>query len=132
MRISDWSSDVCSSDLVGFSKNVFKVGVAEEPVKAVVAQADWGGVSDWTVVGKEEAPGLTEAEVLDRLARKEKLVDPDYYPRLKGAAGIFRVSAASVENHLLVSRALAGEEDLRDVKLKPADFAAYLIRNAIG
>jgi hypothetical protein len=121
---SKWASDV------GFSKHVFKVGVTEEPVKAVV-QAGWAGESDWTVVKKEDAQDLTENEVLERLARKEKLIDPEYYPRLKGARGIFRVSATNVQNHILVSKALAGE-DIGEVKLKPADFAAYLIRNAIG
>jgi hypothetical protein len=43
---------------------------------------------------------------------------------------VFRLSAVQVENHIIVSRALAGASDRVDLKLKPADFAAYLIHNA--
>ena len=43
---------------------------------------------------------------------------------------MFRLSAVQVENHIIVSRALAGTSDRLDLKLKPTDFAAYLIHNA--
>ena len=43
---------------------------------------------------------------------------------------MFRVSPEHVENHIIVSRALAGDSDRREAKLTPADFAAYLIHNA--
>jgi hypothetical protein len=58
------------------------------------------------------------------------MIDPNIYPKLKGALGVFRLPAASVENHIIVSRALAGDSDRIDLKLKPADFAAYLMHNA--
>ncbi|MBV9966264.1 MAG: hypothetical protein JO008_11265, partial [Alphaproteobacteria bacterium] len=43
---------------------------------------------------------------------------------------VFRLRAEQVENHILVTRALAGDSDRLELKLKPADFADYLIHNA--
>lgn len=122
-KLARWASDV------GFGKHVYKVGVSESDPKALAAQG-WAGESDWKIVRREEAPGLSETEALDRLGRKEKSIDPNLYPKLKGAAGVFRVSPEHVENHIIVSRALAGASDRMDLKLKPADFAAYLVHNA--
>ena len=73
---------------------------------------------------------LTEAEAIERLGRRERMIDPNLYPKLKGAAGVFRVNATHVENHIIVARALAGNSDRLELKLKPADFAAYLISAA--
>ena len=77
-----------------------------------------------------EVAGIVVAWALYRLGRKEKMIDPNLYPKLKGAAGVFRLRAEQVENHIIVSRALSGASDRVDLKLKPADFAAYLIHNA--
>ena len=122
-RFAQWASDV------GLSKNVFKLGVAEEPIKDLIA-AGWAGETDWTLVKKEEADGLSEEAVLARLAQREKPIDPKFYPKLKGATGIFKVQPANVENQLLVTLSLANRPLPKELKLKPADFAAYLIHNA--
>jgi hypothetical protein len=120
--LARWASDV------GLGRHVYKLGVTEDDPKALAA-AGWAGESDWTIVRKEAVEGLSEDDALARLGAKEKAIDPTYYPRLKGTPGIFRLVADRVENHMLVSRALAGEPS-RAIKLKPADFAAYLMHGA--
>ena len=128
-KLSRWASDV------GFGKHVYKVGVTVEDPKAL-AESGWAGESDWKIVRREDVEGLSEEEALERLSRKEKMIDPKLYPKLKGASGMFRVPAEHVENHVVVARALAGDALAPDgggldLKLKPADFAAYLIHNTI-
>lgn len=124
VKFSKWASDV------GLSKHVYKLGYSEEDPKALVEKG-WGGESDWSLLRKRDSEGLSEEEVIQRMARKEKMVDPTYYPRLKGAAGIFKVPPEHVENHILVTRAMAGDAERIELKLKPADFADYLIHNAL-
>jgi hypothetical protein len=123
-RLARWASDV------GFGKNTYKVGVSDDDPKVLAAQG-WAGEADWKIVRKEAVDGLDEDDALERLGRKERSIDPNLYPKLKGARGIFRVAAEHVENHILVARALAGASDHAELKLKPADFAAYLIHNAL-
>lgn len=124
-NLSQWGYDV------GLSKNLYKIGLTDGDVKAAIA-AGWAGETDWTLVKKQDGvDGLDEDEIIDRVAQKAKMIDPDLYPRIKGTRGIFKVLPIHVENHFLVARALAGEEALRDVKVKHPDFAAYLIVNAV-
>jgi hypothetical protein len=123
-KLSKWASDV------GLSKHVYKLGIAEEPLKPLLVQG-WCGETDWTLVKKVEAGALEEAAAIERIAAKERMIDPNLYPRLKGTRGVFKVAPAHVENHILVARALAGEAELKELKLKPADFADYLIKNAL-
>jgi hypothetical protein len=123
-KLSKWASDV------GLSKHVFKLGCAAEDPKALVA-AGWAGETDWVLLKKQPVEDLTEGEAVERVARKEKLIDPNLYPKLRGAPGVFKVLPAHVENHILVSRALAGEAERIELKLKPVDFADYLIGNAV-
>ena len=123
-KLGRWASDV------GLGKNVYKVGVADGDPMALAATG-WAGETDWTIVRKAPVEDLSEAEALDRLGRKEKIIDPNLYPKLKGAAGVFRLTPARVENHIMVSRALAGQSDRTEIKLKPADYADYLIHNTL-
>jgi hypothetical protein len=122
--LSKWASDV------GLSKNIFKVGIAEEPVKDLIATEGWAGVTDWTLIKKEDAGDLTEDAALERLGKRETVVDPKYYPRIRDTRGLFKVNPVHVESHIIVGRALEGGAERVAIKLKPADFAAYLIHNA--
>jgi hypothetical protein len=124
VKLGRWASDV------GLGKNVYKVGVADGDPKTLAA-AGWAGETDWSIVRKTAVESLSEEEALDHLGRKEKIIDPNLYPKLKGAAGVVRLTPARVENHILVTRALAGQSDRAELKLKPADYADYLIHNTI-
>jgi hypothetical protein len=124
---SAWAADV------GLGKHVYKVGLiegsAEDALRALNDES-CAGANDWRLLTTQPVDGLDEATALERLAKKEKVVDPNYYPRLRGATGVFRVKVANVANHLLVKRALAGEEEKVD-KVKAPDIAAYLIQNSL-
>ncbi|GIK96750.1 MAG: hypothetical protein BroJett029_09590 [Alphaproteobacteria bacterium] len=126
--LNDWGSDV------GLGKNLYKVGLTEEDAKQAIETLNaegHAGQTDWALVKADAAGELDEGAVLDRLGGREKMVDPKYYPRIRGALGIYRVKLENVENHILVKQALAGEEPKLG-KLKPADVAGYLIANARG
>ncbi len=123
-KLGRWASDV------GLGKNVYKVGIADGDPK-ILAATGWAGETDWTIVRRALVEGLSEEEALDRLGRKEKMIDPNLYPKLKGAVGVVRLTPARVENHIIVTRALAGESDRAAVKLRPTDYADYLIHNAV-
>jgi hypothetical protein len=124
VALSKWGNDV------GLSKHLYKIGYTDEPVKKTIEES-WAGEHDWAVVAKQDAEGLSEDEIIARVARKQKPVDPNFYPRLKGAQGIFKVLPANVENHIMMTRALAGAAERVEIKLKPADFGAFLIHNAL-
>ena len=127
-ELGKWGADV------GISKHLYKLGVVEggaEEAVAALNQSAHAGQSDWKLVKKQAIDGLSEETALERLQRKEKLVDPNYYPRIRGASGIFRVKPVNVENHILVAQALEGREPKLD-KLKPTDIAQYLITIAVG
>jgi hypothetical protein len=123
-KLGRWASDV------GLGRHVYKIGVTDDDPK-LLAAAGWAGESDWTILRKREVEGLDEQEVLKRVAGSEKAIEPNLYPKLKGVEGVFRLTASRVENHILVTRALAGDGGSIAVKLRPADFADYLIHSAL-
>jgi hypothetical protein len=123
-RLCRWASDV------GLGKHVYKVGVASGDPKPLAA-AGWAGETDWAIIRKHMVEDLSEEKALSRLGHKEKVIEPNLYPKLKGVSGVFRLAPTRVESHIIVTRALAGESDRIEVKLKPTDFADYLIHNTL-
>lgn len=126
--LSEWGAEV------GVTKQLYHVGIADAGAAEAVAamnEARFAGVDDWKLIKKADAGALTEEVALGRIGGREKPVDPNYYPRLKGARGIFKVKPENAERHFLVKRALAGEMT-KVIKLRPLEIATYLIETAQG
>ena len=124
-QVAAWGGDV------GLGKNIFLLSVAEsaDDATAFLAGKPCGG-EDWTLVKKEEVAEADAQALQDKLAVKEKRVDPNLYPRLRGFQGLYKVKIENVENHLMVKKALEGEAP-KVIKAKPADIAGYLLLNAL-
>src|SRR6266403_4420120 len=69
VKLGRWGSDV------GLGKHVYKVGVADDDPKTLAATG-WAGESDWKIVRTCDVEGLSEEEALQRLSRKERMIDP--------------------------------------------------------
>lgn len=121
--LQEWGADV------GLGKNLYKVGLADGK-GADEALAGFAGHSDWKVLKTAEVD-LDEDALMARLTRKEKLVDPAYYPKLRGAQGIVKINLAAIENSMLVALALEGREPPKNFKVKPADVATTLVNNLV-
>ena len=121
--LSQWGYDV------GLSKHIYKIGVTDSAVKDIVA-AGWAGEVDWVLVKKQDDAEIAEDDIIARVAAREKMIDPNLYPRIRDTPGIFKIMPTKVENHFMVSRALAGEPEIRGLKVKHPEIADYLI--AIG
>jgi hypothetical protein len=124
--LGDWGYDV------GLGKHIYKVGLTDAAIKEVVA-AGWAGEKDWSLVKKQDGvEGVTEDDVIDRLAARVKMIDPKLYPRIRETRGIFKIVPAQVENSLIVAKALAGDGDISQAKIKPADIGQFLIANGLA
>lgn len=126
--LSKWAADV------GLTKHVYLLGVAEDRAEAALAalnEATTAGVADWKLAARATAEAEDPDAARERVARKEREVDPALYPRLRGLRGLFKVKPGNVENHILVQRALAGEE-MSTVKVGHKEVATYLLDVASG
>ena len=125
--MQEWGSDA------GISKHLYRVGLTEDDVKAAVDDMNaesYAGQKDWVLAGSAtvdmEADGF-----LARLADRQKLVDPLYYPKIKGAKDIVRIDQRKVEANIVIKRTMEGR-DSKVPKLKPKDIAEYIISSIQG
>lgn len=124
-----WASDV------GLTRHVYKLGLSDDDADAAVAALNAekdAGRSDWALVAAQDVDQSDLQSILQRVARKETLVDPTYYPQLKRADGIFKVKLANVENHFLVRDALEGQQIKKIKAPTAAQIGTYLLRMSIG
>ncbi|MBF0356156.1 MAG: hypothetical protein HQL43_13055 [Alphaproteobacteria bacterium] len=126
--LGEWGSDV------GLTEHLYRLGVHEgssEEALAAINQEKLCGKSDWVLLKSESFEDMPDENALiERLARKEKLVDPKIYPGIRNATGIFKVKILNVENSILVKEALEGKTP-KIKKAKPAEIGAYLLANAL-
>ena len=126
-----WGSDV------GLTEHLYKVGVvaddAAEVAVAALNEAAYAGATDWQLV-KAAPTQKSDAEVTEKLSRKEKLVEPNFYPKIQGATGILKVKLGNVQNRILVQQMMSGDDEKKATtkKPKPLDIADYLIQDALA
>lgn len=120
--VQEWTANV------GVGKNVYRVGVVDAAEDIAPSLEGVAGASDWKVLMSAEWDG-DEESTLARLAKKEKVIDPNYYPKLKGASGVVKVDPMAVENSMLIAFALDNVQPPKNFKVKPVDIAQYLIKN---
>lgn len=125
--LQDWGSDV------GISKHIYKVGLmddATDAAKTLNAEAHMGQ-TDWKIIAKRDVPEIDgEDEMLARLGHRLKLIDPNYYPKLKGSRSIFKLNPHDIESHMVMKQTMAGEQP-KVKKLTPTDIGNYMIENAL-
>jgi hypothetical protein len=126
--LQEWAADV------GLTEHVYKVGVGEGTADQAIAALNaesFAGAADWAAIVSEETAAADEAALLAKVGAKEKAVDPLFYPRLKGATGLFKVKIKNVQTRLLVQKMMAGEDEKITKKPKAPDIAGYLLRTAL-
>ncbi len=127
LAMQEWGSDV------GVSKHLFKVGFTDEsPEDAIKALNDesYAGQKDWALAGAKLLEGLDQLAVMTRLAERQKVLDPLYYPKIKGAKDIVRLDQRKIEANLVIKRTMEGG-DSKVPKLKPANIAEYIIDSMV-
>jgi hypothetical protein len=123
--LANWGADH------GLTKHCYKIGVTDGTAEAAVEELNAGehaGHTDWKLA-KQIETDEDEAAILARVGAKEKLVDPNYYPGIKKAPGIFKVKLATVESRLLMEQTLRGENP-HVVKVKATDIVDHLVKLA--
>ena len=119
---------------VGVTKNLFlfcsSTGRAENAISALNADS-FAGRNDWKLVCKKQTDELEATVLLDRLRANVEMLDPDYYPQLRQAQGIFKVKPEKVEDNLMIKVALQSEDrPIGKIKVGDKEMGLYLLGRA--
>ena len=126
--MQEWGNDA------GISKHLYRVGLTDDDVKAAVDEMNaegYAGQKDWVLAGSRAVEGVDPDGWLARLADRQKVVDPLYYPKIKGAKDIVRVDQRKVEANIVIKQTMEGRSS-KVPKLKPADIADYIVSSVLG
>ena len=126
--LQEWGSDV------GIGKHLYKVGLTDADPNAAVQDLNaetYAGQKDWQLAGAKPADDLDEAGYLARLSERQKVIDPFYYPKIKGAKDIVKLDQRKVEANFVIKRTMEGR-DSKVPKLKPADMADFILDGMVG
>ena len=82
------------------------------------------------LAGARALSGLDQLALLTRLSERQKVLDPLYYPKIKGAKDIVKLEQRKVEANLVIKRTMEGR-DSKVPKLKPADMADFIMDSLV-
>src|SRR3546814_19782368 len=91
MRISDWSSDVCSSDLRRHHRPKLDPDLRADPHRAIARPAKDGGVDDAGADRADHAADAVDTERIERIVLAE--------PRFKDGDGVVTKDAGDSAKH---------------------------------
>lgn len=126
--MQDWGNDA------GISKHLYRIGFTDEAAADAVkelAESGYGGQTDWVLLESREADSLDQDALMARITNRMKLIDPLYYPKLKGAKDIVRLDQRKVEASIVIKLTMEGRAS-KVPKLKPKDMAGFILDVALG
>ena len=126
--MQEWGNDA------GISKHLYRIGFTDgAPADAVKELSDsgYGGQNDWVLLDAREADSLDQDALMARITNRMKLIDPLYYPKLKGAKDIVRLDQRKVEASIVIKLTMEGRAS-KVPKLKPKDMAGFILDVALG
>jgi len=145
-ELGKWGADV------GISKHLYKLGIAEESAEDAVDalnESRHAGQADWKLVKKQTVDALSEETALERVQRREKLVDPNPTDLLDilntGTNDFFKVALTAAGKTVSLSRtkigAIAGSywcqtsfirRDKKDHDGNPVQYVLCLMNDNLG
>jgi hypothetical protein len=126
--MQEWGSDA------GISKHLYKIGFADEaPEDAVkeLNESGYGGQKDWELLDSRAVETVDQDALMARVADRMKVLDPLYYPKIKGAKDIVRLDQRKVEANIVIKLTMEGRAS-KVPKLKPKDMAGFILDAALG
>ncbi len=126
--MQEWGADA------GISKHLYKVGFTDDAPEEALKELNgtgYAGQNDWVLAGAREMDTLDPSALMARIADRMKVIDPLYYPKIKGAKDIVRLDQRKVEANIVIKLTMEGRAS-KVPKLKPKDMAGFILDAALG